>query len=105
PQFGAGVIVIGAAHLDGFAAKNLFDDFGIAVDLFGGAVDVDQQDRGGVGGVAGVGVLLQADDAGVVEPFQRGGHGPGLDDGGYGFGRVVGCGEAAQQATRYWGDR
>jgi hypothetical protein len=36
----------------------LFDDLGVALDLFAGAVDVDEQDRVDVGGVAGVGELL-----------------------------------------------
>ena len=83
----------------------MFDKFDVAVDLFGSAVDVDEQGGRGVGGIAGVGVFLQADDSGVVEPFQRGGHGPGLDDGGNGVARITRGGKAAHEAPRYRGNR
>jgi hypothetical protein len=59
PQLGASLLVICAAHVHGGAAHNVFDKFDVAVDLFGSAVDVDEQDGRGVGGIAGVGVFLQ----------------------------------------------
>ena len=77
PQLGAGVLVIGATHLARRAAQHLLHDRGVAVDLFGGAVDVDEHDRVDVERIAGVGELSAGRRCRAVKPFHRGGHGPG----------------------------
>src|ERR1700678_3414859 len=81
PQLGAGVVVVGSAHLNGVLPQHFIDDRGVAVDLVGGAVDVDEHDRIGIGGIAGVGELLQSGDFDAGGAFRRRGTSAPLNDG------------------------
>ena len=105
PQRRAGLLILGDPDLGGLLAQHLLNDRLGAFDLGGGAVDVDEHDRVGVEGIAGIGELLQPGDSLAVEPFHRGWDDTACDDRGDGIGGGSGGGERTHQAVGDLGDR